>query len=49
MARRSVHIPDKLDERVVEHGGVENSYSGIVQDALREYLEKRESVAQTQD
>jgi len=39
MARRTVHIPDDLDEKVCELGGVDDSYSGIVQDALREYID----------
>lgn len=42
MARRTVHIPDDLDDRVTEFGTTEDSYSGIVSDALREYLDKRE-------
>lgn len=38
MARRTVHIPDDLDSAVCEFGGVEDSYSAIVQAALRSHL-----------
>ena len=41
MTKRTVHIPDDLDEQVVDASTVEDSYSGIVQDALREYLTER--------
>lgn len=40
MARRTVHIPDDLDQRVCRFGDVEDSYSSIVQDALREYIDE---------
>lgn len=43
MARRTVHIPDDLDEEVNEFGDTSDSYSGIVTAALREYLEKRKA------
>lgn len=43
MARRTVYIPDDLDERVLESGSVDDSYSSIVTQALREYLAKREA------
>jgi len=36
MARRTVHIPDDLDEQVLENTSAEDSYSGLVQAALRE-------------
>jgi len=36
MARRTIHIPDELDELVLENTTAEDSYSGIVQAALRE-------------
>lgn len=39
MAKRTVHIPDDLDKEVTEFGSTDDSYSGIVQDALREYLD----------
>lgn len=42
MARRTVHIPDNLDDRVEAHGGLNDSYSGIVQEALREYLDAQD-------
>lgn len=45
MVKRTVHIPDDLDERVSSYGSVRDSYSGIVQDALEEFLEKRDVVA----
>ena len=45
MAQRTVHIPDDLDRRVVAASTVEDSYSGIVQEALelwlREHAEHR--------
>ena len=40
MARRTVHIPDDLDRRVIDHGDTDDSYSSIVQDALRAHLEQ---------
>jgi predicted transcriptional regulator len=46
MARRSIHIPDDLDDRVVAHSTVEDSYSGIVQEALREFLDEQEIAAE---
>jgi Arc/MetJ-type ribon-helix-helix transcriptional regulator len=46
MARRTVHIPDDLDDRVEAYGGLGDSYSGIVQDALREYLSSRDEPAE---
>ena len=45
MARRTVHIPDDLDERVEAYGGLDDSYSGVVQDALTEFLDRREQHA----
>ena len=39
MARRTVHIPDDLDERVRAQGETGDSYSGFVQAALRAYLD----------
>ncbi|MDQ2053202.1 hypothetical protein [Halobellus sp. H-GB7] len=47
MARRTVHIPDDLDDRVEDYGGLHDSYSGLVQEALREYLDRRENGAET--
>ena len=43
MTRRTVHIPDDLDERVLAYGSLGDSYSKIVQEALCEYLDRRES------
>lgn len=43
MARRTVHIPDDLDERIQDLGGLDDSYSSIVQVALREWAERQES------
>jgi len=40
MARRTVHIPDDLDELVLENTTAEDSYSGLVQAALREKFER---------
>ena len=42
MARKTVYIPDDLNERVAECGDVSDSYSSIVQAALVEYLDRRE-------
>lgn len=42
MARRTVHIPDELDDRVQESGTAADSYSSIVQAALREHLDAEE-------
>jgi len=42
MARRTVFVPDDLDQRVQDYGTVDDTYSGLVQDALEEYLERRE-------
>ena len=39
MAKRTVHMPDELDREVTDFGSTDDSYSGIVQDALREYLD----------
>lgn len=49
MARRTVHIPDDLDERIQELGGLDDSYSKIVQEALREWADRREDEATTPD
>lgn len=43
MTRREVHIPDELDERVLESGSLGESYTGVVRKALREYLEEIEA------
>jgi hypothetical protein len=40
MARRTVHIPDELDELVLENTTAEDSYSGLVQTALREKFDQ---------
>jgi metal-responsive CopG/Arc/MetJ family transcriptional regulator len=45
MARRTVHIPDDLDDEVTNFGSTDDSYSGIVCDALREYLEDRKATS----
>lgn len=42
MVRRTVHIPDELDEAVQKHGGLEDSYSKIVQEALNDWVERKE-------
>jgi predicted transcriptional regulator len=49
MARRTIHIPDNLDQRVVDLGSTEDSYSGIVQEALREFLDDAEEDAVSED
>lgn len=49
MARRTVHIPDDLDKRVREFGSTDDSYSGIVSDALREYLDDREGTQNAEE
>lgn len=45
MVRRTVHIPDDLDEDVQKHGGLDDSYSKIVQEALRDWVDGREQTA----
>ena len=35
MARRTVHIPDDLDEQVLKNTTADDSYSALVQEALR--------------
>jgi len=42
MVKKTIHVPDELWDRVDEYGSMEDSFSGIVQDALREYLDGRE-------
>lgn len=49
MARRTVHIPDDLDERIKALGGLDDSYSQLVQEALREYADRRETETTTQN
>jgi metal-responsive CopG/Arc/MetJ family transcriptional regulator len=44
MVRKTVFIPDDLHRRVEEHGGLGDSYSAIVQDALRDYLDAQDEV-----
>lgn len=38
MSRRTVHLPDDLNQRVLDSGTVEDSFSAVVQDALRRHL-----------
>ena len=40
MAKRTVHIPDDLDDRVHQYGGLNDNYSKLVQQALREFLDR---------
>ncbi len=42
MARKTVYIPDELDARVEQQGTLKDSYSQVVQEALREYLDARD-------
>ena len=35
MARRTVHIPDDLDEQVLKNTTADDSYSALVQQAMR--------------
>jgi hypothetical protein len=44
-----VHIPDDLDDRVINQTTADDSYSGIVQEALEEWLERREAFENTTD
>lgn len=40
MARRTVHLPDDLDKRVRESGTIDDSFSAVVQEALRQHLDR---------
>ena len=42
MARRTVYIPDELDQRIEGLGGLSDSYSQIVQEALRDWADEQE-------
>ena len=42
MARRTVYIPDELDERIENLGELSDSYSQIVQEALQDWADEQE-------